>query len=281
MTLEAPGNRRLDARGRPRAALVAALAAAIFCGAPAAWSQNRASRGEKPKARAKPPVAWDKTTASAFFPDAFATLEGERPDFTALETGAAEASSPAAAPAAPTAGGFKWSALISADTLADEIKDMRGGAAKAVASLSDFKGGGFNDARQAFSSIALCFAVIDGYDGDARFKRDAKTARDLFARAGNNCKVGTQQSFNEAKARVADLETMLQGNSLEAQPGGGPGPAWSDVAARAALMGRLETADEAANAAVASRLSVTLRWVGMPRNSADVKVASVRRLPIR
>lgn len=254
MAIEAPANRMHPSRGRARAAIVAVLAAAIIGGVPAAWSQVRGSRGDKPKARAKPPVDWDKTTASAFFPDAFATLEGERPDFAALDNGGTAAASPAPAGAPPVAGGFQWSALISADTLADEIKDMKGIAAKTVASASDFKGGGFNEARQAFSSIALCFAVIDGYDGDARFKRDAKIARGLFARVAGNCKTGTQQSFNESKARVADLESLLQGNPIDAQPGGDEEePSWSDVAARGPLMGRLKTADEAANAAVSSR----------------------------
>ena len=255
MAIEALGNRMHHSPRRPRAALVAALAAAvILCGAPAAWSQVRIKRAERPKERAKPPAAWDKATASAFFTDAFATLEGERPDFVAVENKPAAAASPAAAGDTPTNGGFKWSALISADTLVDEIKDMKGIAAKAVASASDFKGGGYNDARQAFSSIALCFAVINGYDGDARFKRESGIARDLFARVGGNCKVGTQQSFDESKARVADLEAMIEGNPIDARPvGDEEDPSWSKVATRAALMARLETADEATNAAVASK----------------------------
>jgi hypothetical protein len=250
MAIQAAGNRMHPSPWRLRATLVGALAAAILCGTPAAWSQIRIKR-VRPRERAKPTAAWDKATASAFFTDAFATLEGERPDFAAAENDAEAAALPEAAPAA---GGFKWSSLVSADTLVDEIKHMKGIAAKAVASASDFKGGGYNDVRQAFSSIALCFAVIKGYDGDVRFKRDAAIARDLFARAGSNCKVGTQQSLNEAKARVADLDLLLQGNSLEALPDGGAGePSWSKIAARPALMSRLGTADEVASAAVASK----------------------------
>lgn len=251
MVIQASGNRVHPSPWRPRAAFVGALAAAILCGAPPAWSQVRIKR-VRPRERAKPIAVWDKATASAFFADAFATLEGERPDFAANENAAA--ASPAAASAAPAAGGFKWSALISADTLVDEIKQMKAVAAKAVASASDFKGGGYDDARQAFSSIALCFAVIDGYDGDVRFKRDSAAARDLFARVGSNCKVGTQQTFNQAKARVADLDLLLQGNNLDAPADGGEEePSWSTIAARPPLMSRLETAEGVVNAAVASK----------------------------
>jgi hypothetical protein len=232
--------------------LVGAVMAAILCGAPPAWSQVRIKR-VRPRERAKQISVWDKATASAFFPDAFATLEGERPDFAATENDAA-AAAPEAAGAAPAAAGFKWSSLVSADTLADEIKQMRAVAAKAVASASAFKGGGYDDARQAFTSIALCFGVIEGYDGDVRFKRDAAVARDLFARVGSNCKVGTDQTFNQAKARVADLDLLLQGNNLDAAPeDGAEEPSWSTVAARPPLMSRLETAEGVANAAVASK----------------------------
>jgi hypothetical protein len=237
-------------------ASLAALAGAIVLGPTAAWSQVRMNRGEKPKVRAKQPAAWDKTTESAFFPDAFATLEGERPDFAAAAA-AGSTQAGAAAPAtggAPAAGGFKWSSLVSADTLVDEIKEMKGVAAKAVSSASDFKGGGYNDARQAFSSIALAFAVIADFDGDARFKKESPAARGLFARVGNNCKVGTQQSFDESKVRVADLDALLQGNPLDSRPESDDEElTWSKIAARPALMTRLETADEIANAAVASK----------------------------
>lgn len=250
MAIKAAGNRIHPSPWRPRAALVGALAAAILCGTPAAWSQIRIKRGTS-KERAKPTAVWDKATASAFFADAFATLEGERPDF-AVADAVAPAASPPETP--PAAGGFKWSSLVSANTLMDEIKHMKGIAAKAVSSASNFKGGGYNDARQAFSSIALCFAVIKDYDGDVRFRKDAAIARDLFARAGSNCKVGTQQSLNEAKARVADLDLLLQGNSLEAIPDVGVAdPSWSKIAARPALMSRLGMADEVASPAVASK----------------------------
>lgn len=260
---------------RPLVAAVALLAALALVpaggttGAPA--GRPRSALPEK--VRARPPATWDKATESAFFPDAFATLEGERPDFAA----------PAAAPAAPlTAGpgaaapssagagdGFAWSRLVSPDTLADEVKDSKARLAAAVASASDFKGGGYDDARVGFSAVALAFAVIAAHDGDVRWRKDAERARDLFARAGANCKVGTAQSFAEAKARVDDLGTLLDGGSLEAGPEREGDFAWNQVAGRPALMSRLEAADALAAAAVSSKDGFTKQFEKL-RHEAEI-----------
>jgi hypothetical protein len=206
--------------------------------------------------RAKPPAAvWDKPTAKTFHEDAFAELEGTRPDFGAAAPRAAAAggTQPAGGVAPAASGGFKWSALVSEETLTDEIKDMKSVVATAVASQSDFKGGGYDKAREAFSAVALCFGVIAAYDQDVRWKKDADTARDLFARVGFNCKVGTEQSFNESKLRVADLETLLEGGSPTARPDREEDFRWSQVAGRPALMSRLESADGVLAAATASK----------------------------
>ncbi|MFM7292919.1 MAG: cytochrome c [Planctomycetia bacterium] len=206
--------------------------------------------------RARPPAAaWDKPTLRTFLDDAFEELEGERPDFAATSprSGAGAAAQPGGAASPSAGGGFKWSALVSAESLADEIKDMKSALSQAVASQSDFKGGGYDKAREAFSTVALCFAVIAAYDQDVRWKKDAETARDLFARVGFNCKVGTEQSFNESKLRVADLETLLEGGSPTARPDREEDFRWSQVAGRPALMSRLESADGTLAAASASK----------------------------
>jgi hypothetical protein len=130
---------------------------------------------------------------------------------------------------------------------------MKGRVAAAVASVSDFKGGGYDEARVGFSTIALAFAVTAEHDGDVRWKKDAEQARDLFARVGANCKVGTTQSFAEAKARVDDLATLLDGSPIEATAEREDDFKWSHVAGRPALMARLETADELMAASIASK----------------------------
>ena len=141
----------------------------------------------------------------------------------------------------------------SPDTLADEVKEQRRALATAVASESAFKGGGYEEARNAYSAVALAFGLAAAHDGEVRWKKDAANARDLFARVGFNCKVGTTNSFKEAKERFADLETLLDGGSPEKQAERDEDFLWSQVAARPALMSRLETAEGAAAVAIASK----------------------------
>jgi hypothetical protein len=211
----------------------------------------------KPVRRAAPPPAWDAAAVSGtFLEDAFTGLQGPRPDFAAAPRGAGTPpAGPGAADGTSAGGGagFKWSALVSEETLTDEIKDMRAAVASAAARPTDFKGGGYDKARAAFSSVALAFGVIAAYDHDIRWKKDAATARDLFARVGFNCKTGTDQSFAESKARLADLEAMLDGGAPQGKPDRDEDFQWSQVAARPALMARLESADAALAAAVASK----------------------------
>lgn len=193
--------------------------------------------------RAPPPAAaWSPLVANAFFDDAFATLEGPRPDFTRSAPQAGGMAAATTTAAASQGDGFRWSTLVSEDTLTDEIKELKDVAATACATPSAFKGGGYSEARSAFSSIAVAFGVIAAYDGDVRWQKDAATARDLFARAGFNCKVGTDQSFAEAKARLEDLDRMLQGSAPEGRPERDEEFLWSQVAGRPPLMMRLEEA---------------------------------------
>lgn len=211
-----------------------------------------AAAGGKPHRRAAPPAPrWDKATSSTFFDDAFSVLDGPRPSFEAAVEPVADAAR--AATPADAGGRVPWSRLVSEGTLTDEIKDMRAAVADVAANASDFKGGGYDTAREAFSSIALAFGVIAAYDQDVRWKRDAATARDLFARVGFNCKVGTDQSFAETKARMEDLEAMLAGGSPQARAERDEDFAWSQVAGRSPLMARLETAEAAIAAGIASR----------------------------
>jgi len=230
--------------------------------------------GPREVRRAKAPAGnWDKPTAKTFLGDAFAELEGERPDFTAAARPQPVAGGiPASGATMPTVGDFKWSTLVSEETLTDEIKDMKGVVAVAVASQSDFKGGGYDQAREAFSAVALAFGVIAAYDQDIRWKKQAELARDLFARVGSNCKVGTDQSFAEAKLRVADLESLLEGTAPTARADRDEDFRWSQVAGRPALMARLESADGSLAAAAASKADFDKRLDRVLRDTEIVAV---------
>ncbi len=201
------------------------------------------------KRRSAPPK-WDRRIIDSFFPDARSTLEGPRPDF-------AKSSTPSGAPVGnvpaggtsdtpdPAAGGaMAWSKLISAETLQDEIKSYQTPLRDDVKNPSEFKGNRFKRARDEFSMLAVAFGVIGQYDGDVRWKDQAATARDLFAKAGVNCKVNTDQAFNDAKGRADDLAALIRGDTLPAAANAEAKPPWSKVANRPPLMHRLEQAQQ-------------------------------------
>jgi hypothetical protein len=225
-----------------------AVACLIAVGMGSALGQTR-SRVPAAVRRSRPPAgAWDRVTTDTFLPDAFSTLEGPRPAFAPAPAGQPLTDAAASALAAA----FQWSTLVSADTLIDEIKDTKAAIEAACGKAGDFKGGGFETARTGFGTLAVAFGVIAAYDGDVRWKKDAATARDLFAHAGSTCAVGSDQAYAEAKARLADLAAMLDGNAPAGRPDRAADFRWSQTAGRPALMVRLEQTRDAMRPAIAS-----------------------------
>ncbi len=202
------------------------------------------------KKRVLPPK-WDQRTLDKFFTDARSTLEGERPNFssgTSLSPSKTASSGNPPGPGAPDtatpAGDFAWSKIISPEALQDEIKSYQNLVKDDVKNPSAFKGEGFKRARRNFSMLAVAFAVIAEYDGDVRWKNQALVARDLFAKTGFNCKVATDQSFSDAKARADDLIALVRGETLPATGNPETKTQWAKVANRPPLMNRLELAQQ-------------------------------------
>jgi hypothetical protein len=196
-----------------------------------------------PRKRALPPK-FDDRVRDSFFSDVRATLEGARPNFsdssnsaTSATSGSSDSSTPGA-----TSGGFAWSKIVSADTLQDEIKHYQTEVKDNVKNPSEFKGNLFKRARDDFSMLAAAFGVIAEYDGDVRWKDQAVTARDLFGKSGVNCKVATDQSYNDAKLRADDLATLIRGDTLPANPNAEPKTNWAKLVNRPPLMHRLDLA---------------------------------------
>jgi hypothetical protein len=129
--------------------------------------------------------------------------------------------------------------LISAETIEDEVKNLQKLVSEHVTTPAKFKGGGFKEGRKQFTELALLFAIISQYDGDVRWKDRAGGIRDLMARAGFNCKVGTDASYNEAKLRKEDLEQLVQGGGASAGEAN-PDAKWDKIADRPPLMQRME-----------------------------------------
>ena len=196
------------------------------------------ARAEK---RARPPK-WPADVEAIFFPDARQKLVGTRPDYTKQQVAArAAAKADGSTAAQKSAGG--WSKLIDAETIETEIKRAGQEVAKTVTTPGAFKGGGYKDCRRLFSVLAMLFAVDAEFDGEVRWHEAAPTFRDLFARAGYNCKAGSDQTFQEATQRKQNLADLIAGN--RPRPSKAERKAdWSKVADREPLMQRMNIAHE-------------------------------------
>ncbi len=187
----------------------------------------------EPPRRAAPPSEWAPTVLDAFFDDARDALEGERP---------AAALPKDSRPIAANGDGhdaFEWSRLISADALATEVKRLAVALDEPLATNAAFQSGGHEQCRAVFSVLAALWAVIDEYDGDVRWQRDAAALRDACARDAANCRTASDQAFAAATERRAVLESLIRGEQVG---GGGAGPvdAWSALSERGPLMKRME-----------------------------------------
>jgi len=203
-----------------------------------------ATNGNGQERRAKAPTIDSSVSAIIFFDDVFAeALQGDRPE--ALREGATATMTAAATESGSesASGGSaeKWQQIISATTIQDEIKRLNNQLAETVQNVRKFNGGGFEEARRDFTELALLFQIVAKYDGDVRWKEFAYSARDGFARAGFNAKVGTDNSFNEAKARAQDLQELVRGGSI-AEKDADEKATWEEIADRPPLMQRLEIA---------------------------------------
>jgi hypothetical protein len=203
----------------------------------------------KPARRAvklAPAPTWDRAVLETFFTDARQKLgPGPAPGEAELPPDSNATSSPTAISTGPAASsdqatsGAKWSTVISSSTLEDEVKAQVQPLATAVQTPTGFKGGAYKAAREDFTLLAVLFGVIGQYDGQVRWQKEAGSLRDLFGRAGFNCKVGTDNSYSEAKLRSQDLSDLIRGNSPEARNANSDFT-WPDVANRPPLMKRME-----------------------------------------
>jgi hypothetical protein len=203
-----------------------------------------AGAGKVPASRRVKPPQFSEKEKAAFFADAREKLIGER-----LKTGATAQSpmpagnndGPAESPVNLGGDSFAWSKIISPEVLEDEIKSTQRQMSKTITTPATFKGGGYKQGRIQLSVLAVMFGIISEYDGDVRWKQQAGAIRDLLARAGFNAKVGTDASYNEAKLRKDDMESLIQGNQLQLNKTTDP-PQWSKVSGRPPLMSRMEQA---------------------------------------
>jgi len=192
--------------------------------------------------RARPPK-FSKSIQDAFFPDAREKLVGPRPE-PAKRGDSPPPATPAGLPAAAASpAGPGWSKWIAAEIVEDEIKAQQIQLAETVRNSTQFKGGDFRKARAQLSVLAMMFGIVAEYDARIRWKREAAAVRDAVSHAGFNCKVGTDGSYQDAKTRFDDVQTLVRGGSVQL-PEAAPDVAWPSVVDRAPLMQRLEQAQQ-------------------------------------
>jgi len=193
--------------------------------------------------RSMPPKSWDAETERIFADGPFDLLKGERPS---IGSSGKSPSGNNGKPGSTTGGNgpFAWSDVISAESIADEIKSYRLDVSKNVRTPSAFKGGGNRSIIRQYSVIAVMFAIAAEYDGDVRWKKIAPGARDAFARAARNAKAADGNTYNESKTRGEDLDELVRGGSVDFPESTVEDLLWNRISERRPLMIRLKKAYE-------------------------------------
>jgi hypothetical protein len=209
----------------------------VLAAGTALWAQQKG----KTVKRAQPPKFEKK--GDPFYEDAFKDgLVGARP----ADLGKAAAPTATVGAPTPAAGGnggvagSGWSAIISGQTIEDEVKELKKMIDLEVSTPSDYAGKGYKVARRDFSVLAMLFGIAGEFDGDVRWKKESPAARDVFARTAANSKVGTSQVFQEAKLRKSELQDLVGGSSPFQGKEADAKAVWSTVCDRSPLMQHLE-----------------------------------------
>jgi hypothetical protein len=201
------------------------------------------AQSRKAAKRAKLPTFQASQTSRFFFDDVLAQLQGERPANPNARAAVASAGTPGADDAA---GGksYAWSKIISPSTVEDEVKKLKNATNINVTTPTAFAGKGHKEIRRDFSVLAMVFGIINEYDGDVRWKKDAAAARDVFARTASNAKAGGNINvYKESKKRQDDLTDLMNGSSLAYQPEEQANN-WEHICDRSPLMKRLGIGSE-------------------------------------
>lgn len=187
----------------------------------------------------------DKEVRKIFFENLFdgRILVGDRPSDLSAAAARPDKIKPTDGTSTGTATG--WAAIVSGSTIEDEVKRARQALDESVNTPTEFAGRGYKSAQVQFTTLALLFGIASEYDGDVRWKSDAASARDAFARAAANAKAGgNSQVFSEAKSRKQDLQELINGSGFPAKGTAEPKTNWGQTCNRIPLMQRLEATQE-------------------------------------
>lgn len=199
-------------------------------------SWANAQKAPRRAPRATPPKLTGEDFSGVYFPDPVAQLQGSPATQSELAMPDSKEPNPEAS-AVAVSGADVWKQLISGGTIEDLVKEAKSRVDGVITTPAKFASGGFNECRREFTLLASLMAVISQYPEDIRWKASAPYARAVFAKLANNCKVGTQPVYNEAKQRQQDLQDLLKGGRLN---GSAEELVWRDVAERKPIMQLLE-----------------------------------------
>ncbi|HWB07872.1 MAG TPA: hypothetical protein VG826_01420 [Pirellulales bacterium] len=220
---------------------LALLVAAVVL---AAWQPPHDAAAKSPSQKKQrtfktaPPPKFSDDVRETFFSDARTRLGPGQPGGAVVAASSANSAGPSEESEIAAAGNAAWSKLIAASTIEDEVKAQTGPLAEATKTPSVFRGGTYHVARVHFTELAMLFGIISEYEGDVRWKKDAAGVREIFRRAGVNCKVGTDNSFKEAHQRSDDLAQLVTGGKIDL-PKADPDVKWAEIANRPPLMTRM------------------------------------------
>ncbi len=154
-------------------------------------------------------------------------------------------------------GGLIWSTVLPSEVIEDEVKALQQALTRDVTTPGKFSSD-YRKARQSFSILSMLFAVIRDYDTDeVRWKDSAAHAQTSFERAAANARVGSAQSYQSAKNKLADLSGLIRGESIPEDEAPPDEIDWGRVVDRSPLMRRLEIAKDTVKPLLSSRPEFT------------------------
>ena len=218
-------------------------------------AQNQKSESKVIK-RVKPPSFNENDTRGIFFKNVFTdgALIGSRPaDLGKVVVTTGSGSGTPGAGDSGEAASFAWKEIIASEVIENEIKKISTHLDKSITTPNRFASGGYQDSRLQFSMLAMLFGISSEFDGEVRWKEDAPELRDLFARAAQGAKVGSQQAYNQSKEAKGTLTDLVRGTKFTAAKESEQKTNWETAGFRNPLMQRLELSrDERLKPAVAS-----------------------------
>ncbi len=198
-------------------------------------------RAEPKNSQRAAPPDWPQEVRGTFFEDARDQLVGERPQIDAATSGNKNIHT--SANEAGVNDSQQWSALIEAETVTSEIKQLHNRLASILERPGRFRSGGHTECRRDFSQLAAMFFIVERFDQDVRWHNSAASLRAQCLQAARECQTASDASLALARDVHALLGDLLRGQELQETTAAKP-PAEDEQADRGQLMLRMEAAVE-------------------------------------